>query len=152
MRTGLAATLTGCGVLLTALVAAGCAGSTGPDSGSVPAPTSAPSSAASSAPSSGPTGPADRDRVRVVLDGRELVLTTYGSSTCPYRVRKVEPVDEHSVRITPLRYPPDRVCTMDYRPSTVRTPVPAGLSATEVREALVILESGRTVSVPVARG
>ncbi|WJM17164.1 hypothetical protein [Microbacterium arborescens] len=80
-------------------------------------------------------------------DGSQLVLTTYGSSSCPAEPRSVRVTQKSVVEIEVARS--NWMCTADYGPTTFWIDVPAGLS--EFQQADVVLNRETTLRLSGGR-
>lgn len=90
---------------------------------------------------------------RVDSNGRSrLVLTTHGSSSCPWRVRDVQATGNHSVTITvgSRRATKDRTCTTDDAKRRERLDLPVEVQAEEVTTARLITADGASHTASVA--
>ncbi|MFB2584583.1 hypothetical protein [Herbiconiux liukaitaii] len=66
-----------------------------------------------------------------------IILTTYGSGSCPTVPATLDVVDASTVAVT-LEPPPDRDCTTDLRPTSFAAEQPEGLDLS--REITVLVE------------
>lgn len=84
-----------------------------------------------------------------VFDGNDLVLTLWGSSSCPVIVASAR-LEGSTLRLTPAP-PTSQMCTMDLGPHEQRVGLPAGASPDAI--AAVVLEdpAGPDVQVELAR-
>lgn len=72
-----------------------------------------------------PVDPGDEFTPSVVWRQDELIVTAFGSSSCPPVARGAVVVDPHTVAIS-FEAPPKQACTDDFAPHDSRIPAPSG--------------------------
>lgn len=79
-----------------------------------------------------------------------LVLTTHGSSSCPWRVIDVQEMGDDAVRITVSSGKRGQPCTADDAPRRERVDLPSGVLAEQVTQALLATPGGASHPVTVS--
>ncbi len=72
-----------------------------------------------------PSGPAKPMRPKVVWKGATLVVTAFGSSSCPPVASQASATSAHRLRIILQQPPDDQPCTDDYGPHRSRVASPS---------------------------
>ena len=82
-------------------------------------------------------------------DSNHLLLTTWGSSSCPNRIEDVKEYGDHTILVTLSDRSGTGSCTADLSRTEQRVKLPRGLSSEQVERALVSIRGARTYEVPV---
>lgn len=142
------------GLLLLAMLAAAnaCDSSDEPDV-SDPRPTASPSGgterpSVQPPPSQDKKGPpppamrlalADGDPNVVATPGATLLLTTFGSSSCPHRIEDVQKASANRIRIVLSDGSGRRLCTADVAPHHEQVVLPQGMATHDVKRAVIFV-------------
>jgi len=90
---------------------------------------------------------------RVRLDGDDLVVVAFGSSSCPPKARSVQvrAADTWVVDVTPKKST-GQACTMDFVPTRSRIAAPTGASAAGDVSVVVLQDGARTQPMEIQPG
>lgn len=91
----------------------------------------------------------DGDPNVVATTGATLLLTTYGSTSCPHRIEDVQKASAHRIRIVLPDGSGERLCTADVAPHHEQVVLPKGMATHDVKRAVIFVESGSTVRLAV---
>lgn len=138
-------------LLASVLLASACTGDSNDDNASAPASASPPTPSVSASPASGPVAP----KVIIVKSrsgSRILVVTTYGSGTCPFRIGTVRQVQGNALQIVSARSGDDQGCTADVKVSTDEYTLAGQIDLSGVTDAIITVPGVDSVLVPISRG